>query len=555
MSCLFFRYKRSILHKTRKQTIDGQMMKFTVEILITTLAFCIASPFAKAEVNLPNIFSDHMVLQRAHANPVWGIADTNEKISVFIAGQTHSTIADANGQWQIKLEPMKAGGPYKLTIKGKNTVSFDDVLVGEVWFCSGQSNMEWPVIKANAHELEIASANYANIRLIKAPRAGSETPQFSFDDQWKLTSPETVVDFSAACYFFARRLHNTLNVPIGLINTAWGGSRIEAFMPRSALEKTGEYSDFLEDWDRRIVEDADREYAAKLAKYQAWQAAGSKGNKHKPLHARVANHAPGSIYNGLIHPVVGYGIKGAIWYQGESNTDRPYQYRRLFPLLINTWRDLWAQGDFPFYWVQLADYKKEFAQPTGGAWAEVREAQTMTLSLPNTGEAIAIDLGEGRDIHPRDKQTVASRLVRHALAKDYDYDIVSDSPRFSSMQIESKVIESKAVGNMEAKLERKVATITFDNVSTTLYAYDLKKVLGFAIAGEDQKFVWAQAKIASKNQVEVYSDDVPNPVAVRYGFEFNPVVNLYDRNGLPVTPFRTDNWPGPTSQREKVNKL
>jgi len=531
------------------------MMNASYKIKITILALCIASSFAKAEVSLPNIFSDHMVLQRDIANPVWGQATPGEKVSVSIAGQKHTTVADANGEWQLKLAPLKVGGSHKLTIKGNNTLHFEDVLVGEVWLCSGQSNMEWPVNKSNAHELEISSANYPNIRLITAPKPGSETAQFSFDDQWQATSPESVGDFSAACYFFGRRLHNTLNVPIGLINTAWGGARIEAFMPRRALEDTGEYLEYLTDWDRRIIEDSDREYAKKLVKYEAWQAAGSKGERHKPLHARVANHAPGSIYNGLIHPVVGYGIKGAIWYQGESNTDRPYQYRRLFPLLINTWRDLWGQGDFPFYWVQLADYKKEFSKPKGGAWAEVREAQTMTLSLTNTGEAIAIDLGEARDIHPRNKQTVAKRLVRHALAKDYGYDMASDSPRFSSMQIESKVIESKAVDKADIKLTRKVATITFDRVATSLYSFDIKKVLGFAIAGEDKKFVWAKAKIISKDQVEVYSDEVVNPVAVRYGFEFNPVVNLYDKNGLPVTPFRTDDWPGATSFREKVSKL
>ncbi|MCJ8294083.1 MAG: sialate O-acetylesterase [Colwellia sp.] len=533
------------------------MINFTSKITITSLALSMTCSFAKAEVILPNIFSDHMVLQRGMANPVWGKATPGEKISVSIADQKHNTVADANGEWQLKLAPLKAGGSHELTVTGSNTFHFEDVLVGEVWLCSGQSNMELPVNESNSHELEIASANYPNIRLITAPRPGAETEQFSFDDQWQATSPESVGDFSAACYFFGRRLHNTLNVPIGLINTAWGGARIEAFMPRKALEDTGEYLEYLTDWDRRIIEDSDREYAEKLAKYEAWQSAGSKGEKHTPLHARVANHAPGSIYNGLIHPVVGYGIKGTIWYQGESSTDRPYQYRRLFPLLINTWRDLWGQGDFPFYWVQLADYKKEFAEPNGGAWAEVREAQTMTLSLPNTGEAIAIDLGEARDIHPRDKQTVAKRLVRHALAKDYGYNMASDSPSFSSMQIASKMIksnaESKAAGKtkdkVEVKLERKVAVITFDHVATSLYSFDVDKVLGFAIAGEDQKFVWAKANIISENQVEVYSDEVVNPVAVRYGFEFNPVVNLYDKNGLPVTPFRTDDWPRATSFR------
>ncbi len=514
------------------------MINSRYKIALSILAVSIIPSLVKAEVSLPNIFGDHMVLQSGQQNPIWGQADPGEKISVSIAAQKHETVADNNGQWQLELEPLSVEGPHQLTVKGKNTVTFEDVLVGEVWLCSGQSNMAWPINKTNDQDLEIVSANYPDIRLISAPRNGAETAQFSFDDQWKLTTSDTVGEFSAACYFFGRKLHNTLNVPIGLINTAWGGSRIESFMPRSVLEETGEYGEYLADWDRRIAEDSDREYAENIAKYQAWQAAGSQGKKYLPKHAKVANHAPGSIYNGLIHPVVGYGIKGAIWYQGESNTSRPYQYRRLFPLLINTWRELWKQGDFPFYWVQLADYKKEVVKPRGGAWAELREAQTMTLALPNTGEAIAIDLGESRDIHPRNKQTVANRLVRHALAKDYGYDVRCDSPRFSSMKI---------IG--------KVATISFDQVATSLYSFDVDKVFGFAIAGADKKFVWAKAKIISKNQVEVYSDEVLNPVAVRYGFEVNPVVNLYDRSGLPVTPFRTDNWHRAGASKEKVSKL
>lgn len=514
-------------------------MKSIIHMLSIAVWLCFSAAALQADVSLPNIFSDHMVLQRNQSNPVWGKAAPGEKVTVSIAGQKHKAVANAQGNWRIELDPMKACcAPLTLAVKGKNKIELEDVLVGEVWMCSGQSNMGWRVNGSNHKDLEMASANYPEIRLITAPRNGSETPQFNLDDQWKRCTPETVGDFSATGYFFGRRIHNTLRVPVGLINTAWGGSRIESFMPRSTLEKDGSYDEFLKDWDRRIEKDADREFAENSAKYKAWVAAGSKGYMGEPIHARVANHAPGSIYNGLIHPVVGYGMKGAIWCQGESNADRAEQYRRLFPLLITTWRDLWGQGDFSFYWVQLADFSNEVKQPTGGPWAELREAQTMTLSLPHTGEAIVLDIGQSRFIHPGDKQTVASRLARHALAKDYGFKMASDSPRFKSMVIN---------GN--------VATITFDKVDTTLYAFDVPEVKGFAIAGKDRKFVWADAKIVGKNKVEVSSDQIAEPVAVRYGFEINPVVNLTDKIGLPVTPFRTDDWPGKTAGKETAGKL
>ena len=237
----------------------------------------------------------------------------------------------------------------------------------------------------------------------------------------------------------------------------------------------------------------------------------------------------------VLNPTIGYGIRGAIWYQGESNAGRAYQYRELFPLMINTWRERWQQGDFPFYWVQLADFRAEVDAPGDSDWAELREAQSMTLSLPNTGQAVIIDAGEGHDIHPRDKQTVAYRLVRHALVNEYGFKIASKSPSYKGMKKEGSAI-----------------TLSFDSVSGGgLYAFDVKQVKGFAIAGEDQVFVQADAKIVNRNQVRVSSPEVSNPVAVRYAWADNPVVNLQDRNGLPVTPFRTDDWPGVTAGKVK----
>jgi len=503
-----------------------------------TLLACLVSAVLslQADVSLPNIFDDHMVLQREQVNPVWGKADAGEKVTVSIDGQSHGTTTATDGTWRIKLDPLTVGGPYELTVKGNNTITFEDVLVGEVWICSGQSNMAWSVKQANHAELEIASANYPEIRLISVPQVGTQEAQDNFNGQWEACTPATAASFSAVGYLYGKRLHNTLGVPVGLIDNAWGGSAADAWIPRETFEADGGYTELLASWDAKVAAYTDEVHAAKIAEFKAWEAAGKpKPNKRWPRDFRAGQHRPGNLFNGVLNPTIGYGIRGVIWYQGESNASRAYQYRDLFPLMITTWRELWQQGDFPFYWVQLADFREELENPAESDWAELREAQTMTLALPNTGEAVIIDAGEGRDIHPRDKQTAANRLARLALAKDYGYTMASNSPRYGSMETKDNVI-----------------TLTFDHVSNTgLYAYDVKEPKGFAIAGEDKVFVWADAKIIGKNQVEVSSPSVLNPVAVRYGWATNPVVNLQDRNGLPVTPFRTDDWPGTTVNNVK----
>ncbi len=495
-----------------------------------------ASSVLNAKVSLPNIFSDHMVLQRNHENLIWGKANPGEKIQVSIERQKHKTVADNDGNWKVKLDSMKAGGPYVLSVKGENKLEFKNVLIGEVWVCSGQSNMGMSVAQSNHSDIEIASANYPDIRLMTVPRIGADTPQDNFESKWVECSPKSVRDFSAIGYFFGRRLHHTLGVPIGLINNAWGGSAIEAWIPTDVMKKTGEYDEFVIDWEQHVSEYSDEKHALRLAEYDQWLKDGKPGKKRwKPEDIRIGRKRPGNIYNAMVYPLIGYGIKGTIWCQGESNVGRAYQYRSMFPLMINTLRKHWEQGDFPFYWVQLADFNKELKEPTCSSWAELREAQTMTLSLPNTGEAVVFDTGESRDIHPRDKQTSANRLVCHALTKDYGYDFITESPRYSKMEVD---------GNK--------AIITFNNVASKLYSFDVDTVYGFTIAGEDQKFERAHAKIISKNQVEVYSRKIIKPVAVRYGWADNPVVNLYDRKGLPLTPFRTDDWPGITVGRNKT---
>jgi sialate O-acetylesterase len=466
-----------------------------------------------------------MVLQREQANPVWGFADAGEAVTVKIGEQSHSTVADAEGQWRVKLDELDVGGPYTLSVSGNNTLEFEDVLVGEVWFCSGQSNMQWVVKNINHADVELATANNPQIRLISVPRRGLQEPQDDFEGEWKLSTADSVANFSAVGYLFGKRLQNALNVPIGLIDNSWGGSAAEAWVPRDVLEAAGSFDEYIKTWDERCAAYTDEIHAQKKAEYKEWEAAGKpEPRKRWPNDPRKGQHRPANIYNAMLAPLTGFGIRGVVWYQGESNSGRALAYRELFPLMISTWRELWQQGDFSFYWVNLADFGAEVSEPGESGWAELREAQTMTLSLPNTGEAIIIDAGEARDIHPRDKQTVADRLVRHALAKDYGFDMACDSPRFSSMEIE---------GN--------TAILTFDFVSSGgLRSFDINEVKGFSIAGADKKFVWAKAEIIGKNQVKVSSELVPEPVAVRYAWAMNPVANLEDRNGLQVTPFRTD---------------
>jgi sialate O-acetylesterase len=426
----------------------------------------------------------------------------------------------------VTLDPIQTGVSYQLHISGENNLTFNNVAVGEVWMCSGQSNMGWRVSGSNHSELEIASANYSDIRLLTVPRVGIDKPQDNFDGSWETVTPKNVGAFSATCYFFGRRLHQILDVPVGLINTTWGGSPVEAFISRDALKSDKQFEPMLNNWDKKAAKFTEQQFTKDLVDFAKWEAAGKPGQRRfKPDNVLIGRKRPSNIFNGVINPIVGYGIRGAIWCQGESNIGRASQYQSLFPLLINSWRQEWQQGDFPFYWVQLADFNNEVQTPSKTSnWAEIREAQTMTLGLPNTGQAIVIDIGEAKDIHPRNKQEAANRLVRHALVKDYGYKMAANSPMYDSMEIQ---------GNK--------AVITFKDVSSKLYVFDTDTVSGFYIAGKDRKFVNATAQIISKNKVAIFAEGIHQPTAVRYAWENNPIVNLYDRVGLPVTPFRTDN--------------
>jgi sialate O-acetylesterase len=440
---------------------------------------------------------------------------------------------------------MSEPGPFELRVTGSNTITLDDVLVGEVWVCSGQSNMEWSVQQAKDGDLEVAAANFPQIRLLTVPRVGSQEPLDDFEGEWKVCSPETVADFSAVGYFFGRRLHSTLNVPIGLVDNSWGGSACDAWVPRELLEEDSRYAALLAHWDELARtynhEAALADYEARRKKWEEENAGTERRNSRRraappfraPDNPLLGQHRPGNLYNGVLHPIIGMGIRGVIWYQGESNASRAYQYRDLFPLMVQKWRDDWNQGSFPFYWVQLADFRQETADPQQSDWAELREAQTMALSrLPNTGQAVIIDLGEADDIHPVNKQDVAARLARWALARDYGLAISYDSPRYESHQKEG----NKIVVTFNGQRDPNAAVQTREGAQP----------VGFAIAGEDRKFVWAQARLTGRNRVEVWSDEIQEPVAVRYAWSDNPVCNLESRLGLPVTPFRTDDWPGVT---------
>ena len=491
------------------------------------VVFALFAPhLSHAEVSVPNIFCDHMVLQQGQQNKVWGKASPGKKVSVRIHDQSQETTAGNEGLWHVFLEPLPVGGPYTLNITGSNEISIEDVLVGEVWICSGQSNMEWPVNLTYDADLVKAAANYPEIRMINFPNTGSQEPTWSHEDaSWVVCSPNSVGGFSAVGYFFGRQLYHTIDVPIGLINNSWGGSAVDAWINRDLLEADEDYQPTLERWLDLVT------------KYQALSAQDSLSEEQKKRLQRLkrkmyGNQRPANIYNGVLKSHLGYGIRGAIWYQGESNVSRAYQYRKLFPMMIASWRDEWGQGDFPFYWVQLADFLQEKPEPSESAWAELREAQSMTmLRLPHTGEAVIIDAGEGYDIHPRNKSIVGRRLARWALAKQYGVDIACQSPSYKSMEKKNGAI-----------------VLTFHHVHEGWRPFDTQKPLGFAIAAADRKFVWADAKIVEGDRVEVSSSQVSDPVAVRYAWADNPVCNMFDGIGLPLTPFRTDDWPGTTVQ-------
>ncbi len=631
----------------------------------------------EAVVSLPRLINSHMVLQRNAEIVIWGWADPGEKVTVHFAGHRESVRAGKERGWEVNFPAMAAGGPYTMEIVGdENAFVFENILVGDVWVCSGQSNMEWPLSRAMNAEKEIISANYPQIRLFDVPRNLQLAPVDTIPrGEWKECRPANVPTFSGVGYFFGREIHKEVGVPVGLISSNWGGTNVETWTSREMAatvpemaDKLGDLKDMdleelrrkrekemkqliaqqgvsgkglvdgkalwaapglsLENWrsmeipglweDRGLpgidgvvwfrtsftlkkeeasngivlnlgpIDDSDMtwlngelvgemtdNYAEKriyevspqvlhpgenilVVRVEDYRGGGGiygkpgdlfvqTGSREIPLagtwNYRLSeagldytvstlspNDKPTLLYNGMIHPLIRFPVLGVIWYQGEANAHNAYEYRTRFPNMIRDWRNKWNNPEMGFYFVQLANFRKEKAEPSESEWAELREAQLMTLSLPKTGMAVTIDIGEADDIHPGNKQDVGYRLALAALHDTYGRGIVYSGPLFKSM---------KTRGNR--------VILTFTHTGSGLTVRDkFGYVRGFAVAGADREFHWARGKL-EKGTVILWSDKVPDPVAVRYGWGDNPDVNLYNQEGLPASPFRTDDWPGITA--------
>jgi sialate O-acetylesterase len=660
---------------------------------LALVLLCVFAQTASAEVRVPSIIGDNMVLQQDRKVRIWGTAAAGETVTVSFLGEQSSAITDPNGRWQVLMGPFKPGGPFVITISGTNKLTFKNILVGEVWICSGQSNMEWPLINSRGGAEEVAQANYPEIRLFTVQKTTSDTPLEDVRGKWVVTTPNSVAQFSAVGYFFGRELHQKLKIPVGLINTSWGGTPAEAWTSTDALANVpalspilDRYRDSLKDlpkrqeqfkralaewsqknlnqdtgnkgeqlgfaepaastddwrtmnlpqffetaglridgavWFRREIEipqdwsgqdlelnltaidDFDQTYfngtrvggigdetpnsyslsrryrvPARLVKtgrnviavrvFDSGGDGGFGGDGNMTLGPAAAKSAdlmslvgswkykielglepkqpdwgsrpeapgpnnqnsPGVLYNAMIAPLTHYAIRGAIWYQGESNAGRAHQYRTLFPTMIRNWRRAWSEGDFPFYFVQLANWHPSTPEPRESEWAELREAQTLALREPQTGMAVTIDIGDANDLHPRNKLDVGRRLGVWALSQTYGERVQPSGPLYSSFAVEGDRIRVK-----------------FTHVAGGLKTSASGPLKGFAIAGDDKKFVWAEARVEG-NDVVVWSKDVMKPVAVRYGWADNPICNLYNKAGLPASPFRTDDWPGVTVNKK-----
>lgn len=496
---------------------------------------------AAADVKVPGVFGDHMVLQRDMPLVVWGTADPAEEVAVTVAEQSKAATADGEGKWSVKLDALKAGGPYEMKIQGKNnTVQLRDVFAGEVWLCSGQSNMQMTVSGVINKEVEIASADHPKIRMLTVDRKTAKEPQHDCGGKWQVCSPKTVAGFSAAGYFFGRELHKQLDVPVGLIDSSWGGTPIQAWTSTKAQAAEPELKPMIDQLMQQAKTydpaKAMAQYEKQLAKWkQAVAQAKAEGTPRKgrqaqppqkPQEPQLSPWAPGSLYNGMIAPLAPYAIRGAIWYQGESNAGSKLYGLQMRTMIAN-WRGDWRKGDFPFLFVQLPNFmapQQKPSEPAGG-WPLTREIFLKTLTaVPNTGMAVTIDVGEANDIHPRNKQEVGRRLAQWALAKTYGKDVVACGPLYKSMRVDGNKI-----------------VVEFDCVGGGLGARDGDKLKGFAIAGADKKFLWAEARIAG-DTVVVSSPEIESPAAVRYAWANNPDCNLINKAGLPASPFRTDDW-------------
>lgn len=507
------------------------MRILTKRTMAPVWALILTATLSRAEVRLPSVFSDHAVLQRGEPVHIWGWAAPQENVTVRFHDQTRQAVADANGAWQVWLMPEAAGGPYTVSIEGSETakpVQLRDVLVGDVWLASGQSNMEFPLKGFNDAPLkngpeEIAAANHPHIRLLLVAHAISDSPLSDIQGKWTECTPQTASGFSAVAYFFGREIHERENVPVGLIDSTWGGTTAQPWVSLGALG-SDDYSAALREgadlMQKKGLIDATRANLA--AQNAALQAEGKAALKAPDILSQYwFPRFPAVLFNGMIAPLTGYTIKGVIWYQGESDSapGLAQNYARIFPLLINDWRRQWRQGDFPFLFVQISS----FTSPKED-WAQVRDAQRRTLAVRNTGMAVSLDLGEADNVHPPDKQTVGNRLARIALSTVYGEKVTYASPEFRQATIEGNAIR------------------VWFSQSRGLNARG-KAVGGFEVADDDRVFVPATAKIEEidgESTVVVSSAGVPSPKYVRYGWTNVVTDYLYNEAGLPLGTFTSE---------------
>ena len=499
-------------------------------------------PFsAFADVKLPALISDNMVLMQDSKSNVWGWADPGEKVKVTLGDKTASATADDKGKWSVKLEGLGADSRKDMIVAGKNTITIKNVAVGEVWAASGQSNMEFGVKGGLNADQEIAASANPDIRVFTVTKKGSKTPLDDCTGKWEVAGPLTAGHFSAVGYFFVRELQQKMKCPVGLIHTSWGGTPVETWIPESGMKSNPAFG---EHWEKKMTaypaakEAYDRQVAASKDAAEKAKAEGKPAPRgpRAPEGPDSLSGAPSGLYNGMIAPVAPYTIRGAIWYQGESNAGPNNRgnmdlYGQLFPTMILSWRYEFsrAQGvprdesEFPFLFVQLANFQKRLADPADSYWAQIREAQLGTLEIPRTGMAVTIDVGEANDIHPKNKQEVGHRLALSALAQVYFNEMEYSGPLYGGMQIED--------GKIRLNLSNAQGLKTSDG----------GPIKGFALAGEDKKFHWAKAEIEG-DHVVVSCPEVPIPVAIRYGWADNPDCNLINSAGLPASPFRSDKW-------------
>jgi len=498
------------------------------------LWFVLITSSLHADVQLPSVIGDHMVIQQNSPILIWGWADAGEEISVKGNWQVQSvhTVADKNNSWSVLLESPPAGGPYDILIEGKNRITLNDILAGEVWLASGQSNMAMPLKSCANGEAESRAAKYKNIRLFHVEHISAQEPQTDCMGAWKVCTPAEARDFSGVAYFFGRSLYQELEIPIGLISASKGGSPAEAWMNKDSLAADPSFIDLFAMWKKW-----EQEYPEDSSVYRkaldVWQknkiSADSLGKPvpekpHQPVSVEMIerpHRRPGALYNGMLAPILPFRIKGVIWYQGENNVDRPMQYRKLFPALIENWRSERRQAELPFFYVQIAPFRYSSEKKSASL---LREAQTMTLALPNTGMVVTADIGNIDDVHPGNKQDVGKRLALWALAKTYgENQIIYSGPTVSSIKKEDNRIR-----------------VLFDHAETGLVVKD-ESLKHFEIAGENHIFYPAIAEIEDTTIV-VYNQKVINPLAVRYGWDIDTIPDLYNGAGLPAVPFRTDNW-------------